>query len=229
LKPALVPSDAVPTTARLRATHHTVGASPTSKTITATRGARLAPTVWWVARNRAVVGTASLGTNAGFNLALGANDRATAFSGNWIEPDPIPQRIRNDELARDRVWTDAAKRWIEAHPARWAGLAAARALATLDSVGHSRTRDLHDSTLAKVAGWAMLPWVLLAVVGLVLERRSAAGQLTATALLLVAASAALTIVKPRFRFPVDPLLAAFAAVAVARIADAVRRSRRPRP
>ena len=59
----------------------------------------MAPAMAWMIRNRAVLGVFSLGTNSGYNMALGANDRATAESGNWIEPDPIPIPYAAGEVA----------------------------------------------------------------------------------------------------------------------------------
>ena len=186
------------------------------------------PVAAWVARNHAVMGVATLGTNGGYNLALGANDRATPRSGNWVEPDPIDARIRDDEVARDRVWTADARAWIAKHPVRWSTLALARAMAIVDSVGQTRTRGTHDSTAGRVAGWLLLPWVVLGLVGLALERRSLGARLALAAVAVVAVSAALTIVKPRFRFPVDPALAAFVLAPVTRglaRASAGRRAR----
>ncbi len=176
--------------------------------------AGLLPIAAWAVRNQVVMGTAKTATNAGYNLALGANDRATPRSGNWIEPDPIDPRVREDEVERDAVWSADAREWIARNPGRWSMLAAGRVIAIVDSVGQARTRGAHDSLAGRGAGWLLLPWVLLGLVGLVLERRSLAARLTLAAVLLIAVSAALTIVKPRFRFPIDPALATFAVVAV---------------
>jgi hypothetical protein len=179
----------------------------------------LLPAAAWMTRNALVLGAPTLGTNGGYNLALGANDRATFRSGNWIEPDPIAAR---SELARDAEWARAARRWIIGHPFRWAELALGRALAVLDSVGKPATAGLHDNPWAKAVGWAMLPWIVFGLAGLWVNRRAPEARIVALAFLLVLASSSATIVKPRFRFPVDPLLAIFAADFVSRLHGAIR-------
>jgi len=182
----------------------------------------LLPAAAWMTRNALVLGAPTLGTNGGYNLALGANDRATFRSGNWIEPDPIDQAAAGSELARDAEWARAARRWIIAHPVRWLELAVGRALAVLDSVGKPRTAGLHDNPWAKLVGWAMLPWIVFGLAGLWIDRRVPEARIVALAFLLVLASASATIVKPRFRFPVDPLLAIFAADFISRVHGAIR-------
>jgi hypothetical protein len=182
----------------------------------------LLPAAAWMTRNALVLGAPTLGTNGGYNLALGANDRATFRSGNWIEPDPIDEAAAGSELARDREWARAARRWIIGHPVRWVELALGRALAVLDSVGKPRTAGLHDNPLAKIVGWAMLPWIVFGLAGLWINRRVPEARIVALAFLLVLASSSATIVKPRFRFPVDPLLAIFAADFVSRVHGAIR-------
>src|ERR1700682_2342968 len=179
----------------------------------------LLPAAAWMTRNALVLGAPTLGTNGGYNLALGANDRATFRSGNWIEPDPIAVQ---GERVRDAEWARAARRWITGHPFRWAELALGRALAVLDSVGKPLTAGLHDSPWAKVVGWAMLPWIVFGLAGLWINRRAPEARIVALAFLLVLASSSATIVKPRFRFPVDPLLAIFAADFVSRLHGAMR-------
>ncbi|HLL55311.1 MAG TPA: glycosyltransferase family 39 protein [Myxococcaceae bacterium] len=168
----------------------------------------------WMARNRAVIGAAALTTGGGYNLALGANDQATPRSGNWIEP-PLAS-IPDDEAERDAAYGRLARDWIAANPVRWTGLALARAVFVLDSVGKPATRGAHDGLLARAAGWAMLPVTLLGLAGLWRERRRLASLLTAGALGCVVIASAATLVKPRFRFPCDPLLAPFAVAAGAR-------------
>jgi hypothetical protein len=168
------------------------------------------------------MGAAQLSTNGGFNLALGANDRATPRSGNWIEPDRDRASAPDEEVARDRVYRADASTWIHAHPLRYAGLAVGRALAAFDSVGRPRTEGVHGSGAASLAGWALAPVVGLGILGLWRERRRVLAWLSAAALVLVVASSAATIAKPRFRFPCDPLLWAFAAVAAARLVERAR-------
>lgn len=181
----------------------------------------LLPAAAWTIRNWISLGAPTLGTNGGFNLALGANDRATFRSGNWIDPDPIDEAAARTETARDAAWARAGRRWIVEHPTRWAELALGRALAVLDSVGRPRTPGLHENLWAKAVAWAMLPWILFGVSGLWIDRRAPEGRLVALAFLLVFVTSSVTIVKPRFRFPVDPLLAIFAVHFVFRVASAI--------
>jgi hypothetical protein len=173
------------------------------------------PTAAWMTRNHTTMGAFTLGTNGGYNLALGANDRAEPRSGNWIEPDLPAAGLPDDEVQRDAAYRAVAVAWIGEHPASWAELVVSRAALVLDSVGRPKTAGLHDNLAARLVGYAMLPWIGLGVAGLVALRRTTAGKLAALALALVVASSALTLVKPRFRFPVDGALAPFALVVVA--------------
>ncbi len=182
----------------------------------------VAPTALWVARNAVVFGAPVLSTSVGFNLAIGADDEATPRSGNWVERTLADGEAGGDELSRDRAWRARAHRWIAAHPTRYAALAVGRALAALDSVGIPKTRGAHDGRAAQVVAMAMVPWTLLALVGGWLARRRVAAQITLAALLLVAASSAVSIAKPRFRFPVDPALGVLSAVALVRVASRLR-------
>lgn len=172
----------------------------------------LAPTAAWSLRNARAVGTFSPNTAADYNLALGANDEATPRSGNWIEPVRPP----GDEVARARAYRERAHRWIAENPGRFLYLSTARAILVFDSVGKPSTRGAHDGLLAKLIGFAMLPFTLLALVELVRSRRTNVAILTAAAVACVVLAAAPTIVKPRFRFPCDPSLSVFAAAALAR-------------
>jgi len=181
----------------------------------------LLPAGAWMMRNAHALGAPTLGTNGGYNLALGANDRSTFRSGNWIEPDPIDDAAARNELTRDAAWGRSGRRWIVEHPARWAVLALGRAVAVLDSVGKPRTVGLHDNPWAKLVGWAMLPWVVFGLAGLWINRRTPETRIVALAFLLVVAASSATIVKPRFRFPVDPLLAIFATDFVLRVLAAI--------
>lgn len=174
------------------------------------------PTAAWMARNHRALGAPTLTTNGGYNLALGAQDAATPRSGNWIEPAlPPGHHLPDGELARDEAYRAVARDWIRAHPLRFGALAIGRAAAVLDSVGRPRTAGAHDGLGARVVGWSLLPVTVLGLVGLWLRRRSVAARLAAIPLALVVVSASLTIVKPRFRFPCDPLLAPFAVEAAA--------------
>jgi hypothetical protein len=95
-------------------------------------------------------------------------------------------------------------------------------LAVLDSVGKPRTPGLHDNPWAKLVGWAMLPWIVFGLAGLWSNWRVPEARIVGMAFLLVLASSSITIAKPRFRFPVDPLLAIFAADFVSRVSGTLR-------
>jgi hypothetical protein len=119
------------------------------------------------------------------------------------------------EMAANKAEEEYATSWIKTHEAKWIELCVERAALIVDSVGKPATRGMHDSVAARVIGWAMLPLVLAGIVGLVMYWRLPASWFTAAALLLVMVSSAMTIVKPRFRFPCDPLLGVFAAATIA--------------
>jgi hypothetical protein len=167
----------------------------------------LAPALAWMIRNEIVLHDFTLATNGGYNLELGANDQATPRSGNWIDPQ-LDWSV--GEVRFDRNLRDQAKTWIRAHPARYAELSILRALAVFDSVGKPRTQGVNSGRLAQIVGWALLPVVLLGVAGLILRCRHPIAWLTAAALGLVVLSSALTLAKPRFRLPIDPMLCVFA-------------------
>jgi 4-amino-4-deoxy-L-arabinose transferase-like glycosyltransferase len=174
----------------------------------------LLPTGIWIARNHLVVHTNAVATNGGFNMELGANDQAEPRSGNLIRPDITPEESFGDEVVWDRDHHARARAWILSHRARYAVLFIERALAVLDSVGKPATPGLHNSLGAELAGWLMLPVILLSLVGLWIFRRRPLAWVTLGALGLVMVSSGLTIVKPRFRFPCDPLLIIFSVAAI---------------
>jgi len=174
----------------------------------------LLPTGAWILRNHRVLHTNSVATNGGFNMELGANDQAEPRSGNLIRPDITPEESFGDEVTWDKDHHARASAWIAAHRPRFAELFVLRSLAVFDSVGRPATPGLHNSLGARVIGWAMLPLILLSLPGLWLYRRSPLAWMTTGALLLVMVSSGLTIVKPRFRFPCDPLLIIFSVAAL---------------
>jgi hypothetical protein len=188
----------------------------------------LAPTLGWVGRNAVVLGAPVLATNGSYNLALGANDEATPRSGNWIELT-TPPGVPDSEIARDHAFRDRALDWIRLHPGRYALLAGGRFLATFDSVGRPKTRGTHDSLAARAVGYSLGPWMLLSIVGLVLDRRRPTTWLVAASIACVALAGALTITKPRFRFPCDPMLAVLAAGACRQLWAAWQARRSPGP
>ena len=169
------------------------------------------PVIIWMTRNEVVMGKFIVATNGGYNLFLGANDETTPMSGNWIESH-LPSEYDRGEVAVDEDYQSRAVHWIKAHPARWVRLALARSVLVFDSVGNPKTQGLHSGMLGHIAGWLMLPIILLGVVGLLFSYKKPLAWLTGLALLLVIVSSASTIVKPRFRFPCDPLLCEFAVV-----------------
>jgi len=174
----------------------------------------LAPVLSWMIRNKIVMHDFTVATNGGYNLELGANDDATPRSGNWITLYP---NWALGEVKADQLLKEQAVAWIHAHPARYAELSVLRGLAVFDSVGRPKTQGVNSGRLAQIAGWALLPVVLLGVAGLILRWRHPIAWLTAGALGLVILSSALTLAKPRFRLPIDPLLCVFAMSAVVRI------------
>ncbi len=174
----------------------------------------LAPVLTWMVRNKIVMHDFTVATNGGYNLELGANDEATPRSGNWITLYP---RWELGEVKADQLLKEQAVAWIHAHPARYAELSVLRALAVFDSVGKPKTQGVNSGRLAQIVGWALLPVVLLGVAGLILRWRHPIAWLTGAALGLVILSSALTLAKPRFRLPIDPLLCVFAISAVASI------------
>ena len=180
----------------------------------------LAPALAWMVRNDIVLHDFALATNGGYNLELGANDQATPRSGNWVEltPDWI-----KGEVYLDRVERDQAVAWIHAHPGRYAELAVLRAFAVFDSEGKPKTQGLHSGRVARLAAYGLFPVMLFGLLGLLFRWKHPLAWLTAAALGLVILSSALTIAKPRFRFPCDPLLCVFA------ISGAVDVSRRVFP
>lgn len=188
----------------------------------------LLPVGLWVARNADVLGAPVLGTHGGYNLALGANDRASVFSGNAIEPDLSRAEAPDNEVARDCAYREVALAWIAKNPERWLSLAAGRALATLDSTGRPATGQAPSGAKVWVVGLALTAVVVAGLVGVVRSRRRIAAQLLAAAFLLVVLSAAATISKPRFRFPCDPLLAVYGLVALRAAITRIKRRRRVR-
>lgn len=188
----------------------------------------LAPAVGWMGRNAVVLGAPVLATNGSYNMALGANDEATPRSGNWIEVT-LPPGVGDSELARDQAFRDRAVGWIRTHPGRYALLVGGRILATFDSVGRPKTRGTHDSLAARAVGYSLFPWMLLSLVGLVLDRRRPTTWLVAASIVCVALAEALTITKPRFRFPCDPMLAVLAAGACRQLWASWQSRKAPRP
>ncbi|GGG93439.1 hypothetical protein GCM10011586_05270 [Silvibacterium dinghuense] len=174
----------------------------------------LAPALAWMMRNQRMLGDFTLATNGGYNLELGANDRATPRSGNWVE---LPQDWAKGEVYLDHADRKQAADWIHVHRSRYAELVVLRALAVFDSIGKPKSEGLHSSRLARLVGYALLPVMILGAFGLILYGRHPLAWLTAAALGLVILSSAATIAKPRFRFPCDPLLGVFAVGSVAKI------------
>ena len=172
-------------------------------------------TVAWIGRNRLVMHTWALATNGGINLRLGANDAATPRSGNLIT---VPDISAKGEVEIDAGQRQEATKWIAKHPARYSELFLSRGLLVADSVGRPATRGMHDGIAAKLVGWTMLPIVLLGLAGLFVHRRWPGAWFTAAALSMVIITSALMMVKPRFRFPVDPVLGVFAAAMIVRLA-----------
>jgi hypothetical protein len=179
----------------------------------------MAPAVAWMARNDLVLGAFTLATNGGQNLALGARDDATPRSGNWVEVQAGPTALAKGEVGIDLALRARAESWIRAHPARYAELVALRAMLVVDSAGNPRTPGLYSAEPEVLVAYSLLPVVMLGIVGLYFNRRHPIAWLTMCALGLVVVSSALTIVKPRFRFPCDPLLSIFAVSGAVELRD----------
>jgi 4-amino-4-deoxy-L-arabinose transferase-like glycosyltransferase len=177
------------------------------------------PAIAWMVRNDLVLGAFTLATNGGQNLALGARDDASPRSGNWVEVRPGPKALANGEVGIDLAFRARAESWIRAHPARYAELVALRAVLVVDSAGNPKTSGLHSGKLEVLVAYLLLPAVILGIVGLYFNRRQPIAWLTMCALALVIFSSALTIVKPRFRFPCDPLLSIFAVSGAVELRD----------
>lgn len=170
----------------------------------------LLPSCIWIARNRVALHTWTIATNGGLNLYLGANDEATPRSGNWVA-EPATEA---GEVIKDKIFADRGRAWISTHPARWAELWIARAVLILDSVGKPKTAGTYSGIAGHVVGWLMFPLTCAGIIGLILLRRNPEILFTSLALALIVASSATTIVKPRFRFPCDPLLTVTAIAAL---------------
>lgn len=174
------------------------------------------PTLLWVSRNHERFGQWTVATNGGVNLYLGANDDATPMSGNQHGRDEIDTVFHAgiDELHQDHRFAGYAADWIHRHPIRYAELSVERAILIVDSVGNPVTKGFHSGLAAHIAAWGMLPFVLLGFVGLAVYWRKPAGIFSIMAIGLVVLSSSLTLMKPRFRFPCDPLIATFASAVI---------------
>jgi len=184
------------------------------------------PVVVWMVRNKVVMGRFTVATNGGYNLFLGANDNATPMSGNWVEPH-LSNEYDRGEISVDDEYKSQAVHWIKAHPTRWVKLALERSALVFDSVGNPKTQGLHSGLLGHIAGWLMLPIILAGLVGLLFSYRNPLAWLTAAALSLVIVTSASTLVKPRFRFPCDPLLCEFAVVGFLGLRKQIAKDRTP--
>ena len=181
----------------------------------------LLPSAAWMVRNKVALHTWTLATNGGMNLYLGANDEATPRSGNWVaEP-----AISGGELVRDRVMRDRGQEWIRTHRLRWAKLWLFRGALVVDSVGKPKTAGTHSGLAPRLIGWAMLPFTIAGILGLWLFRGKPEVVFLSLAVLLVVLSSATTIVKPRFRFPCDPLLTVLAIGAITKLVTQRSRKR----
>jgi len=179
----------------------------------------LLPSVAWMGRNAVTLGGAVLSTQAGYNLALGAQELATPISGNEVEPALARIDAPDDELMRDRAYREVALGWIRAHPGRWAWLVMARAALVMDSAGHPRSESFRLSGAARALAAALSVGFVLGLWGLWKGRRKWVTWVALTPLVIVMVSGGATLMKPRFRFPCDPLITPFALVAFRRRRD----------
>ncbi len=185
------------------------------------------------ARNAVVGGDAVLvSSNGGVNLFLGNRDGATgafqapAYWDSGLEAHStreaearVGHALRPSEVSR--FWAREALGWIAAHPTRWAGLVGRRLRLFL---GHYEIPNHMDlgffAARSRTLRWLPARWWLvlaLGAAGVALGARRTREH--ALPLLMLAAYAggivALFFVTGRYRFPVFPLLAAFAGVGVA--------------
>jgi hypothetical protein len=183
--------------------------------------ASLAPSAAWTARNARTLGIFAPTSTIGFNLLAGANDAASPRSGTAYINDLVgsvgvsgPDGDR--ERVRDHAARTMARAWIGAHPVRWAWLCVQRAAVELvDPTGQPATPGAMTTMRAWI-GWVVVtPLTLLGLCGLLAHRRRPEARLAMAALGIVVAAAAVTVAKPRFRYPCDPLLFGFAGVLAA--------------
>ncbi len=87
----------------------------------------------WVARNCSRMGECGISFNGGWNLLIGAGEKAT---GSWAPVD-VPAECATvwDEARKDLCFGRAARRAIADHPVRWLGLVPAKLASTFDYAG----------------------------------------------------------------------------------------------
>lgn len=185
----------------------------------------LLPAGLWILRNTLVMGAPVLSTSVGMNLFIGNNPRAT---GSYAPVDPsIAPPHMGAEVADDAAAGRASLDWIAGHPARALARAVKKALYLLTSegelvVGHFAARESAASRYRErfrsVPVWlhllVSLPTALLMILGalgLATRRPDRIGSLFYALLFATLLSCVIFFGGSRFRFPLMPLLAGFAA------------------
>jgi 4-amino-4-deoxy-L-arabinose transferase-like glycosyltransferase len=180
----------------------------------------------WAIRNWVALGYPVLvSTNGGINLYIGNNPGATG--GYQPITTPSVRAVWGDEVARERVATREAVTFIATHPLVFVRLVVQRAVllfargwdgiyehlrATRSPVGHGTRLALY--------GLAEMYYLLLlfACAASFFDRRGSPpvmGLLVAVAVYWIAVHV-IVMAEPRYRFPIMPIITAFAAVYVSK-------------
>lgn len=176
----------------------------------------------WLARNYAVIGSAVLNTNGGFNLYLGNNPAATGLFVSIADTPrgPTWSALRKEgEYRASQTLRQEAIAWIQEHPGRFAELALRKALLFWKP-------PIHEGKGQPTRGEAMIRRLWLAQYLLIVGAAVCAMLLPAlrtrqTAVLLLAVAGYTAVhmvfyVIYRYREPVIPLLCVLAALAIER-------------
>jgi 4-amino-4-deoxy-L-arabinose transferase-like glycosyltransferase len=181
---------------------------------------------WWVRNWRLFGEFVPLTTAGGQSLYEGNSERAT---GAPDVPGTVGVLMRGcaglEEVDRNRMLAAEARRWIRAHPGRFAGLAAVKFARTWSPVpnepGHRRWYQMTVSAL----NWTVV--LLLAGAAVWRERRSRPREVLWCLLpaLAVVIGHILVVGSVRYRLPAWPFLEVLAGAGLV----ALLRSLRPRP
>jgi hypothetical protein len=147
----------------------------------------------WTIRNCVRMHACGLSFNAGWNLLIGAGDKAT---GAWAPVD-VPDACRTvwDEAEKDACFGREAKRIIASAPGRWLGLVPARLAATFDYAGapgfylHESNPDAFDETAKVRLGVVEIAYERIAYLGALVAAALASGPRRTWRMAVAAASA----------------------------------------
>ena len=194
----------------------------------------------WVARNWAVTGEATLSSSTGLFMWTGNNPNATGAAatedgrGMWETDAELFARVQGrDEVEQDRIFREAALRYIAEDPWRTARNVGSR-FVTFWWFGPVTGLNYPASWFLIYAGY-YLAIVGLALVGaMAMVRRRLNLELLAVGAMIgvVGSMQALFYVEGRHRWAIEPLMLVVAAVGIAEVARATlwraRRSGDPR-